>query len=696
SLRGMLFQAAIAPGDSGFRVRAKELVRTGRNTFTVTDGIFSTCRCEPGERLPWEIRSKTAEVDLESYGVVRNSSFNVLGVPILWVPWAFFPIESERETGLLLPTIAFGGRGGTHLGVPFFWAALPQLNVTLTSHFYSERGFKQDVELEYVFGAESEGRLLLAGLAKDREAVPGGTFERERWAVLWEHDQALPAQWRWQSDLKISSDNLYPDDFIELRPLRTFRFIESTTNVARSFGASGGYGAMLGARYADDNQGASFRDHDQLILQRWAEVRADMLPGTIRGAFGIESSVDVAMIHFSSSRRSEDELRLLAPSAPAGLRGDGRFADFGYDGNFGQPGRGGEGDGLFQPGEPLLDRGTRIVIHPRIARRFRIAGVADFLPEIGWQETLYRTNTQQFAERGLLTARFDLRSRLSRDYFGAGGRALRHVLEPRLGWALVSQRQQKQNPLLVPRGSVGQSRLRALSLENVTRDPADRIEEVNQLVLSLGQRFYVRPRARAASRLRAELLTAVDFDFAGNGGLGKLYLEGRLFPGSRISSRIRSAFNPQTGAVDEGEIGFRWRVPGVEPLVRRLTIGTKYRYRHELPRFAERVRGSSSGAGTADTELNQLDLNATIELTERIRVRLRGTYSFAEGSRLIRSGGVLDYVSKCRCWGVGLNLFQEREEGVGAGVEIRILGLGDQGGSLFDSGFGFGQRFRDF
>lgn len=696
SLRGMLFQAAIAPGDSNFRVRAKELVRTGENTFTVTDGIFTTCRCEPGERLPWEIRSQTAEVDLESYGVIRNSTFNVLGVPVLWVPWAFFPIESERETGLLLPTVAFGGRGGTHVGLPFFWAALPQLNVTLTSHYYAERGIKQDVEFEYVFGAESEGRLFLAGLGNDRTVLPGSTSKRDRWALLWEHDQTLPAEWRWQSDLNLSSDNLYSDDFIELQPFRSFRFIESTTNVARSFGASGGFGAMLGARYADDLQGSTFRDHDQLLLQRWAEMRGNMLPGTVRGAFGLESSVDVELIHFSSSRRAEDELLLLSPGAPAALRSDGRFADLGFDGNFGNPGVGGEGDGLFQPGEPLIDRGTRLVIHPRITRRFRVAGVADFLPELGWQQTLYRTNAQQFAERGLLTAGFGLRSRLSRDYFGARGRALRHVLEPRLGWAFVSQRRQKQNPLFVPRGSVGQARMRALSLENVTRDPSDRIEEVNQLVLSLGQRFYQRSHARAVSRLRADLITAVDWDFAGKGGLGNVYLEGRLFPGGPISSRIRSAFNPQTAAFEEGEIGFAWRVPGVKRLVRRLTLGTKYRYRRDLPQFAERVRGSSALTGTAETELNQLDLNATVVLTERIRLRLRGTYSFAEGSRLIRSTGILDYVSKCRCWGFGLNLFQQREQGFGGGVEIRFLGLGDRGGSLFDSGIGFGQRFKDF
>ena len=694
SLHGMLFQGTMESGESGFKVRAKELVRTGENTFTVRDGAFTTCRCDPGERLPWEIRSQKAEIEIGGYGTIKNSTFNVLGVPVLWVPWAFFPIKSDRETGFLLPTLAFGGRGGATIGLPFFWAALPQLNVTLTPHYFVDRGYKQDVEFEYVFGERSEGRLFAAGLGHDKliadqndRLTPGArrVAERERWAVLWEHDQELPGEWRWQTDLKLSSDNLYSDDFIELRPYKTFRFIESTTNMARDFGASGGYGAMIGTRYADDVQGATFADQDKSILQRWAEVRADVLPGTLDGPLGVEARVDLELIHFSNLRRVDDNLSF----------NDGHFADVGFDGDAGTSGvEGGEGDGVFQPGEPLIDRGTRLVVHPRIARSFQLGGLAEFVPEVGWQQTLYRTDAQQFAERGLLTARGDLRGRLARDYFSPGGRAVRHILEPRLGWAYVSQRRQRQNPLFVPRGSVDQARLRTLSLENVTRNPSDRIDNVNQLVLSLGQRFYERRNRSSASRLRADLVTAVDWDFTGKGGLGNLYVEGRLFPSSQMRAHVRGAFNPETVAFEEGEIGLNFRVPGVKRLVRHARLGFNYRYRRQLPLFAESVRGSPTATGTGDTELNQIDLSGTIEFTERVRLRYLSTYSLVDDNALIRSRGFLDYVSKCRCWGLSLSVFQEREQGIGGGLEIRFIGLGERKGSLFDSGIGFGQNFQ--
>ncbi len=695
TLHGMLFQGSLESRENGFQIKAKELVRTGKNTFVVRDSAFTTCQCEPGERLPWEIRSQQADVEVGGYGIVKNSTFNVLGVPVLWVPWAFFPVSSERKTGLLLPSIQFGGRGGMGVGMPFFWAALPELNVTLTPHYFSQRGYKQDAEFEYVFGERSEGRLFLSGVVNDSEYAQNDNFDQERWAVLWEHDQELPAGLRWQTDLKLFSDNLYSDDFVELRPYRTFRFIESTSNLARDFGVSGGYGAMVATRFADDVQGSSFNDRDELILQRFAEVRADILPGALDGPFGIETRMDMELIHFQSTNDVDDELANLEPGAPAPLTTDGRFSDLGFNGRFDFPTASvGQGDGLFEPGEPLMDRGTRIVLHPRVARTFRLGGLAEFVPEVGWHQTLYSTKDQNFAERGLFTARGELRSRLSRDYFAPGGRAVRHILEPRLGWAYISRTRQKGNPLFIPRGTVDQSRLRALSLESVTRDPSDRIDGVNQFVLSLGQKFYVRPNASSAPRLTADLITGVDWDFAGGGGLGNLFLEGRLFPGSRLSMRARSAFDPEKGKVEEGEIGFDWQIPGVERFVRRAHVGANYRYRSDLPRFAENVRGSPSTTGTGDTVLNQLVANATVELTERIRLRYQLTYSFVDDNGLILGRGILDYVSKCRCWGVGLSIFQEREQGVGGGIEIRFLGLGDGKRSLFDSGIGFGQNFQ--
>ena len=700
TLQGTLYHVSLDAGSDGFRLRAKEMVRTGKSTFSVHDGVFTTCRCEPGKRLPWEIETSRADVELGRYGRMKNATFNVLGVPVLWIPWMAVPIKSERESGILLPNFTFGGRGGAGIGLPFFWAALPQLNVTLTPRYFANRGYKQDVELEYVFGSQSSGKLFVAGL-NDQTDKARSSFNRDRWATLWTHDHFLPGGLRWQTDLKLSSDNLYSDDFPEMQAWKTSRFVESTSNITRAFGDGGGFGAMVGTRYADDLQGSTNDDRDEYGLQRFAEVRGDIQPGALRGPLGFEARLDTEVIHYSGLRTTESELPGLIPDglvAPPPNRTNGRFYDFGFDGRFDGVNQDGEGDGIYQPGEPLAERGTRMVFHPRFARPTSIGSLLEFTPEVGWSQSLYQSSAQRFADRGLATARADLKSRFARNFMTPGGGAVRHVLEPRLGWALVSNdllgRDQNQNPLFVPQGSVEQTRIRTLSLESVTRDPSDRIDDANQLVLGLGQRFFSRKNASAVPRLRADLLTAVDWNFRGDGGLGNLFAEGRWFPIGGLGSRVRGAFNPETRALKEGEIELNLIQPVQNAWIRRFELATRYRYLRRLPEFFETVRGDTSSQRVGDTVLNQIDINARLELSARIRVSYRTIYSLADKKAgFLRNQGMIEYVSKCRCWGIAAVVHQERRADFGAGFQIRFLGLGDDESNLFDRGIAAGLNF---
>jgi lipopolysaccharide export system protein LptA len=697
TLQGTLYQGELDAGRDGFHIQAQELIRTGDDTFAMRDGIFTTCRCEEGERVPWTLSAAKADVEMGGYGTLTNSTFDVLGVPVLWIPWIFFPVKSERETGFLLPDFQFGGRGGFGVGLPFFWAVHPQLNVTLTPRYFTERGYKQDVELEYVFGKRSGGDLFVAGL-RDNQA--GDQTRKDRWTVRWNHDQDLPAKWRWQTDLNLLSDNVYVDDFNEMREFKSFRYVESATNIERDFGAGGGYGAMVGARYADDIQGSTFEDRDDFLLQRATELRGDVQPGTLEGPLGIEARMDSELIYFAGFNKPEDNLDpRLSTSRP--LRTNGRFLDIGFDGRQARfiPGPppnfiavNGEDDGIFQPGEPLAERGARVILHPRLSRSFEMANLVEVVPEVGWQQTLYRSSGHQFAERGLLTARTDFRTRLVRDYGDEDGSVTRHVLEPKLSWALVSQRKQKQNPLFVPRGDTEQTRLRTLSLENVTRDPSDRTSSANILALGLGQRFFSAARPSSVPRLKADLVTAIDWDFADSGGLGEIVAEGRVFPIGPLAGRVRASFDPEAVAFEEGGLELSLSTVNRTSFIRRASFLGAYRYLRRPPRFFETDSSDSSAFDRrGESEVNQVNFRFRVELAWRLRLTYSAIYGLTqEAQGFIRNHGLIEYVSKCRCWGVGVELDHENRDGVRAGLMIRFLGLGDERSNLFDGGLGAG------
>ena len=85
-----------------------EIAKTGEQTYRFENGRFTTCRCEEGEREPWEIEAEQAELEIGGYGTARNTRFEVLGVPVVWLPWMIYPLKTERQTGLLFPEISAG------------------------------------------------------------------------------------------------------------------------------------------------------------------------------------------------------------------------------------------------------------------------------------------------------------------------------------------------------------------------------------------------------------------------------------------------------------------------------------------------------------------------------------------------------------------------------------------------------------
>ena len=59
----------------------------------------------------------------QGLAILRNTTINILGVPILWLPWMAYPLGTERESGFLFPEFGYGNRNGAEVGLPYFWAA---------------------------------------------------------------------------------------------------------------------------------------------------------------------------------------------------------------------------------------------------------------------------------------------------------------------------------------------------------------------------------------------------------------------------------------------------------------------------------------------------------------------------------------------------------------------------------------------
>jgi len=653
-LRGALREASIDTGPGGFRIRAREVERTGESSWVVREGHFTTCRCpEPDERTPWEIDAAETDVELGGYGRARNAHFDVLGLPVVWLPRMLYPVKTERETGLLLPELAFGGLNGVQAGLPVFWAARPDLNVLWTPRYLQKRGFKSDLELEYVQGERSGGTLYGSYTHDDKDDAP----RDNRWAARVDHDQQLPREWRLRTDVKLVSDNLYLNDFDDLGIYRRDLFLRSQLFGFRHFGTTGRLGLVGAVHYADDVSSPSDTDRDGLLLQRWPDLDVRVLAGDLgpASALGLSGSLDAGYAYFGSVD--------AAPTAAS------FYVDSGVDGIAGT-GEASEADGLFQEGEPLRDRGQRLVLAPRLARPLRIVPGVELRPELGYTQILYDSRRDGFDEQGLLSARVDLESTLRGRFGGVHGPATTHLLRPFASWVLLRSRSQAGSPVFVPPSVTPQERLRQLEAGNLSRDPSDRVADANRIVVGLGNRFYGSGRGTSSQGLGTDVSLSFAHDFD-TGRTGRWVVDGRSYARFDLQAAYALAVDASAARVEEGLMDVSAGVPAWGP-IRSGRLGTRYRFLRDAPRLAD----------ASQDRIQQIDVYGGLWLGRRIQLRYALAWSLEDDAFLTHGGGI-GYVSGCRCWALGVDVYEDRTRGVQYNLRYTLIGLGDDGQDPF-------------
>jgi lipopolysaccharide assembly outer membrane protein LptD (OstA) len=702
TLQGVLLMAQFDASRNRFRMEGEEIVKTGDRTYTFKRGRFTTCRCPDDDEDPWQIRAASADLEVEGYAVARNTTMNILGVPILWMPWMLYPVKTERDSGLLLPEFGYRERTGFEVGLPFFWAAAPNVNVTLTPRWLSKRGVKGDVEAEYLAGEHSSGTIF-ASFISDDDIHPNSLedpYDRERWVAKGHQDFYLPHGWRLKSEFQVVSDNAYPSDFRDLPDTRHDRFLTSNVFATKHFNESGDYGFVASALYTDDLQNPDDQDRDNYLLQRMPNAEYTMLPLRAPWLERLVPSFDVQYTYFGQYENPKKSFRadVDADGVPDALSMDGLFYDVGIDArssvlsNFARPGGqelqktggmeldphndnfdmllnpgGTEGNGRFDEGEPLADRGHRLKLNPRFALPGRLGDHFEVYPEVGWRQTFYDSRVRGTESWGMLTGRVDLRTRLQRSL----GMGVIHIMEPRLGYAVVTAPNFRDEPLFTPQTAVPQTRIRQLNLDNVTRDGADRLDDFNGITWGVSNRFYRRATADQGPQLLADFIILSQYDFSDGGQFGSMIADGMARLGDSTELRFNAGFD-----LDEKELGEAlaeavWRGE-------RMALRARYRYLRNIPQFFENFLDSNDRFEDFQNDfdrINQVSGTVAYRLTANWLARYQGGYSFERSFSLTHRVAV-EYLSQCDCWALGVEARKNRDTGAEISLVYRIVGLG--------------------
>ena len=183
--------------------------RADPQSLFVQEGSFSTCS---EESTHFHFQARRMKVIPGERVVARPVVLYIGHIPVLAIPFAVFPINRGRQSGVLIPDAEVGfdsSRGRFLRNIGYYWAPNDYLDALGWVDYYEE-------EPRTIFNLKGQYRVryLLSGQVEASFGRQGGdeTVRRDRWLLRIGHDQTIGER----ASLKISgnfqSDKDYASD----------------------------------------------------------------------------------------------------------------------------------------------------------------------------------------------------------------------------------------------------------------------------------------------------------------------------------------------------------------------------------------------------------------------------------------------------------------------------------------------------
>lgn len=201
---------------------AKRLNRPTDSRYELDEVMFTTC--PPSDRK-WQIDAKNIDLNIDTgRGIAYDTTFKIADVPVLYLPYFNFPIDSRRSTGFLLPSASIGSESGIELDVPYYLNLAPDYDATINTHIYTNRNPMLTGEFRYLTEHYGEGRITGSYLAHDRKYD-----DEDRSSLFFDHNWTSESIPRLNGDILYSyvSDADYLNDFDKLG------LVDNTLNLPR-------------------------------------------------------------------------------------------------------------------------------------------------------------------------------------------------------------------------------------------------------------------------------------------------------------------------------------------------------------------------------------------------------------------------------------------------------------------------------
>ncbi len=173
---------------------AATLSRDANGDIEVKDGAMTYCA--PDDPT-WILDADRLDIDPGSGdGQAWGATLRIADIPIFYLPWIRFPLDSRRKSGLLFPDIGSDSRGGVDITQPIYFNLAPHYDALYQPRHIQERGLLHQAKGRWLDETAGYWELTGGWIRKD-EKYEGETQEDgQRWLLAAQHVGQHGDAWR--------------------------------------------------------------------------------------------------------------------------------------------------------------------------------------------------------------------------------------------------------------------------------------------------------------------------------------------------------------------------------------------------------------------------------------------------------------------------------------------------------------------
>ncbi len=241
---GKLYNALIFFKKGNYWVNGDNVSKIKEDHYYADTATFTTCDSESPSKADWCFKGSNVDIIVGKKFTAQNVTYRVKGIPLLYSPYMWAPVKTERETGFLFPVIGNSTRKGFQFSPTFFWAIDENKDATFNLDYYSKRGIGKGIEYRYL-DFDDKGKWYIYHL-KDRE------LKKDFYEFKGMHDHRL-GDIRGYMDINYVNHEDFYKEYGHKRDMRIQRFLQSTGEISAPLQNARLY--LLGQQWIDLKEG---------------------------------------------------------------------------------------------------------------------------------------------------------------------------------------------------------------------------------------------------------------------------------------------------------------------------------------------------------------------------------------------------------------------------------------------------------